>query len=142
MERALGRGRLLSRRRLADQRTVAHAIWQNIEHEKQRQADSKLDSLLQIQVWPWHWPDQLAGPDRPALAACLLLHASDAQLQHNLYDVVGPRIALKNHPRGFAAYERPGELSGSALLGHPAALTPYAQAIVIISALPTKEDPR
>ena len=115
---------------LADQRTVAHAIWQDIGHKKQLQALSVLDSLLQIQEWPWHWPDQLAGPDRPVLAACLLLHASDAQLQHNLFDVTEPRFALKQHAHGFAAYERPGELSGSALLGHPAAVAPYARALV------------
>ena len=115
---------------LADQRTIALAIWQNIEHKKRLQALSALNSLLQIQEWPWFWPDQLAGPDRPVLAACLLLHASDAQLQHNLFDVTAPRIALKQHAHGFAAYERPGELSGSALLGHPAAVAPYARALV------------
>ena len=115
---------------LADQRTVALAIWQNIEHKKRLQALSELNSLLQIQEWPWFWPDQLAGPDRPVLAACLLLYASDAQLQHNLFDVTEPRVALKQHAHGFAAYERPGELSGSALLGHPAAVAPYARALV------------
>lgn len=41
------------------------------------------------------------------------------------------RLALRSrHPLGFAAYELPGELSGSALLAHPAALQPYARAIV------------
>jgi len=115
---------------LADQRTIANAIWQDVKHEKRLEALSKLDSLLQIQEWPWHWPDQLAGQDRPVLAACLLVHASDAQLQHNLFDVTEPRVALKQHAHGFAAYERPGELSGSALLGHPAAVAPYARALV------------
>jgi adenosine deaminase len=52
-------------------------------------------------------------------------------LQHNLYGVTEPRIALKTrHSHGFSAFERPGELSGSALLSHPAALNPYAQAVV------------
>lgn len=69
---------------------------------------------------------------RAELCAGMLLHASTAQLQHNLYGVTEPRIALKTPltERGFAAFERPGELSGSALLAHPAALAPYAQAIV------------
>ncbi len=115
---------------LADQRTVANAIWQDVGHEKRLQALTVLDSLLQIHEWPWHWPDQLAGSDRPVLAACLLLHASDTQLLHNLFDVTEPRTALKKHANGFAAYERPGELSGSALLGHPGALAPYARALV------------
>lgn len=40
-------------------------------------------------------------------------------------------MALKRRsPHGFAAYERPGDLSGSALLSHPAALGPYARALV------------
>ena len=34
------------------------------------------------------------------------------------------------HHAGFSAYERPGELTGSALLSHPAGIQPYAQAIV------------
>jgi adenosine deaminase len=76
-------------------------------------------------------PTHAVAPWRAERCAGLLLRASTAQLQHNLYGVTEPRIALKTrHPHGFAAFERPGELSGSALLAHPAALTPYAQAIV------------
>lgn len=68
---------------------------------------------------------------RAQRCAALLLHASAEQLQHNLYGVTEPRLALKTrHQHGFAAYERPGELSGSALLAHPAAIAPYAQAVV------------
>ncbi|MBM4200350.1 MAG: adenosine deaminase, partial [Gammaproteobacteria bacterium] len=64
-------------------------------------------------------------------AAALLVAACDRQLAANLYGVSEPRVALKaRHRLGFAAYERPGELSGSALLGHPAALAAYAHAIV------------
>lgn len=74
---------------------------------------------------------QADAPWRAQRCAALLLHASAAQLQHNLYGATEPRVALKTrHQKGFAAYERPGELSGSALLTHPAAIAPYAQAIV------------
>ncbi|PIQ53634.1 MAG: adenosine deaminase [Comamonadaceae bacterium CG12_big_fil_rev_8_21_14_0_65_59_15] len=95
------------------------------------------------QDWPWDWPQRLqAQPPQPGdptgailraeRCATLLRNASAPQLQRNLYGVTAPRIALKTrHAHGFAAYERPGELSGSALLGHPAALKPYAQAIVV-----------
>jgi adenosine deaminase len=51
-------------------------------------------------------------------------------LHHNLFTVTEPRVGLKKSPKGFAAYERPGELSGSALLSHPAAIDAYAKAIV------------
>lgn len=61
----------------------------------------------------------------------MLLHANEAQLQHNLWQTTEPRIALKSrHHAGFSAYERPGELTGSALLSHPAGIRTYAQAIV------------
>jgi len=86
--------------------------------------------MLSRTEWDWNWPDSLYGPNRSALTAALLLHASAAQLQHNLYDTTAPRVALKTAEHGFAAYERPGELSGSALLAHPAAIAPYAHAIV------------
>jgi adenosine deaminase len=103
---------------------------------------------LKTSQWPWDWPDRLHGSQRALASAALLIHASPEQLQHNLFAVTEPRVALKKcsahgfavtEPRvalkkcsahGFAAYERPGELSGSALLCHPAALAPYAQAVV------------
>jgi len=126
---------------LAQQRQVAASIWGHTAPEQQRQHVQAVQTLLSTADWPWTWPQQLteAGAAPPVApwpawraerAAAVLLHASDAQLQHNLFDVTEPRVALKHSPHGFAAYERPGELSGSALLGHPAALMPYAQAVV------------
>ena len=115
---------------LAAQRRVARAIWSSLEHETRHLRIQDVRELLSKQEWPWNWPERLQGRYRCELTAALLLHASDAQLQHNLFDVTEPRLALKNSAHGFAAYERPGELSGSALLSHPAAITPYAQAIV------------
>jgi adenosine deaminase len=54
-----------------------------------------------------------------------------AREKHDLYTVTEPRLALRDRlPHTFANYERPGELSGSAILGHPAALLPYARALV------------
>jgi adenosine deaminase len=143
---------------LEQQRSVAQAIWQEINEENRRFRLMDIDSLLYSNQgvlttdWPWNWPQCLTRPDavttsataatgtachdnplhlRAERAATLLLHASTGQLQRNLYGVTEPRTALKTtHPHGFAAYERPGELSGSALLGHPAALQPYADAVV------------
>lgn len=117
---------------LAAQRRVADAIWQSLTKSERDQALAHCQKLLIQDRWPWHWPKYLAGSGhRSHHAAALLLHASDDQLKENLWQVTAPRIALKDlHPAGFAAYERPGELSGSALLCHPAAIRPYAEAIV------------
>lgn len=123
---------------LDQQRTVAQAIWQTVSDQNRLQRLSELHQLLSEDSaeWPWSWPTQLGVGAAPAhvraeRSAALLLHASPAQLQRNLYGSTQPRCALKTrHPQGFAAYERPGELSGSALLCHPAALTAYAQAVV------------
>jgi adenosine deaminase len=120
---------------LSAQREVARCIWTSLNKEKRLHRLQILRELLSQTEWPWDWPNTLRGQHRAEiraeLCAGLLLHASLAQLQHNLYGVTDPRLALKtSHPRGFSAFERPGELSGSALLSHPAALKPYAQAIV------------
>lgn len=115
---------------LPAQRRVARAIWSSLDSETRHFRMQGVRNQLSKQEWPWDWPRSLHGPHRCVLTAALLLHASDAQLQHNLFDVTEPRVALKISERGFAAYERPGELSGSALLGHAAAIQPYAQAIV------------
>lgn len=143
---------------LAQQCSVAQVIWQQVDPKNRVQRLMAVQSLLSEHQppppagqpaspapdWPWHWPEYLTRPApapatagqgnplhlRAERAAALLLHASTAQLQRNLYGVTEPRVALKHSAHGFAAYERPGELSGSALLGHPAALQPYADAVV------------
>lgn len=126
---------------LAQQQTVARAIWAEMSEENRLQRLSDMRSLLSTTGadWPWSWPTQLSAPSvsgsspttRAECSATLLLHASPEQLHRNLYGTSQPRCALKTrHPHGFAAYERPGELSGSALLCHPAALASYAQAVV------------
>lgn len=126
---------------LPQQRAVAQAIWEKVSQENRALCLSRLGSLLSEKSlpWPWNWPSLLGhmpnlsgipSEHRAAHAAALLLHATPEQLQLNLFGCTEPRVALKHSAHGFAAYERPGELSGSALLGHPAALAPYAQAVV------------
>lgn len=127
---------------LVDQQAAASAIWQALAPAERDQAMAVAgpllasDALGQAQQvkprdWHWQWPQSLHGAHRAAASAALLLHAAPAQLQHELYGRTEPRVALKARSTyGFAAYERPGELSGSALLSHPAAIAPYAQALV------------
>lgn len=113
---------------------VARAIVASLDDTERRSALAAVAPLLrQRDDWPWEWPASLRGTtprQRAARAALLLTETSHDRLERNLYGVTEPRVALKRHPRGFAAYERPGELTGSAVLGHPAALTPYAEALV------------
>lgn len=116
---------------LPAQQTVAQAIWDSLTVSEKRQALQYCQSLLQSETWDWKWPTQLKKGIRSHNTAAVLLHASAEQLHYNLWQITEPRIGLKNnHANGFAAYERPGELTGSALLSHPAAIRPYAQAIV------------
>jgi adenosine deaminase len=116
---------------LPQQQAVAQAIWNEIDDENRTYRLNQLREQLTNSEWNWNWPEGLKGPYRAELSAALLLHAHPTQLQRHLWDVTEPRVALKiQHPHGFAAYERPGELSGSALLTHPAALRPYARALV------------
>jgi adenosine deaminase len=117
---------------VADQRRVGDAVWNALSEPERRQARAHVAPLLAAATWPWNWPAQLEMTGRRAEhVAALLVHASDEQLAHNLYAVTEPRVALRHRlPHGFANYERPGELTGSAILGHAAALPAYAGALV------------
>jgi len=116
---------------LADQQQVAKAIWQTLSAAEQKASLQHCKPLLDQQPWPEDWPEPIKlSVNRSHHSAALLTHANTEQLEYNLWKAFGPRLALKNSRYGFSAYERPGELSGSALLSHPAAIQPYAQAIV------------
>lgn len=116
---------------LPAQRRVGRAIWSALTRAERAQALDVVASLIGSRSdWPWDWPGRLVGAQRAANCAALLVEADDAQLVRNLYDVTEPRFELRDSTRGFGAYERPGELSGSAVLTHPAALEPYAAALV------------
>lgn len=115
------------------QRKVAQTLWNSLNDLERIHALQHCQNLLEIPHWDWSWPEQLkinGREKRSHYVAALLLHASTQQLQHNLWGVTEPRIQLKQHNHGFSAYERPGELTGSALLSNPLAIAPYAQLIV------------
>ena len=114
------------------QRQVAEAIWAQMTPPEQERGKKNIQDWLARLDWPLDWPQKLRnfGPQRTECSVALLKYASDEQLQHNLFTVTEPRVGLQQSARGFAAYEQPGELSGSALLCHPAAISAYATAIV------------
>lgn len=119
---------------LPGQRHVGRAVWENMTPAQRDAARDHVATLLgDPDPWPSDWPRRLKSQPIPRahLVAALLVEADDACLERNLYGVTAPRVALKTrHPLGFAAYERPGELSGSGLLSHPAAIRPYAERVV------------
>jgi adenosine deaminase len=121
---------------LAAQRAVAQSIWSAANGAERDAAMRRVRPLLDgREDWPWDWPGTLqSSRDARARAhagAALLLNVEDARLERNLYGVTEPRAALKEHPQGgFERYERPGELTGSAQLADPAAIEPYASALV------------
>ncbi|TVR48869.1 MAG: adenosine deaminase [Planctomycetota bacterium] len=122
---------------LSAQIRVGKAIWDALPRSRREVAQTVANSL----DWsdPWTACSTLKNaPDRSAaVACCLAAPESCPQLwSERLYAPTEPRLGLKGmpgespgHARGFDAYELPGELSGSALLGEPLALLPYAQAI-------------
>jgi adenosine deaminase len=118
---------------LASQIEVGKAIWDATDQYEQKKAIARVHELLHTdKAWPIHWPGLVRGfrPLTPLFAAALLTQCEPAQLERQLYGTT-PRVALKLRDLlGFAAYERPGELTGSAVLSHPAAIEPYAHAIV------------
>lgn len=113
------------------QRSVGCAIWSALDPRERAAALDVVTPLLRLtKEWPWNWTETIKGPQRASCVAALLVEADDAMLERNLYGVTEPRVALKTSAHGFAAYERPGELTGSAVLSHPAALESYASALV------------
>ena len=116
---------------LSAQRQVANAILDSLTADEQFYAKQNIQFLLDLEEWPWAWPEQLKQEGvRSHNSVALLIYATDKQLQHNLWNVTEPRLALRNNERGFSAYERPGELTGSALLTHPASIKPYVHALI------------
>lgn len=117
---------------VAAQRRVGQELWSSLSTLQRQASLDAVQPLLQDKgIWPWEWPASLRGTERAARTSAILVHADGEQLARQLFEATGPRVALKRRsPYGFAAYERPGELSGSALLVHEAALQAYADEVV------------
>lgn len=119
---------------LSAQCSVALALLTQASRLERERARDRVAVLVEGEEWDWQWPNLLRrmdGPERALCAAILLSERTTPQLHRALYASTAPRVALKSRSvHGFSAYERPGELSGSALLGHPATIEAYAAAVV------------
>jgi len=116
---------------LEAQRRAATAIWREMKQNRRARALDAVQSLLQTNgEWPWKWPQTVKTEDRAGRSAALLIEATDEQLDRNLWKEPGSRFGLGKTRCGFPAYERPGELSGSAVLYEPAAVEAYAQEVI------------
>ncbi|MGE9291854.1 MAG: transposase, partial [Puniceicoccales bacterium] len=112
------------------QRSVAEAIWESLALSEQEEAVAKVRALNWEAEKP-HWSQALRQGNRPANIAATFHERSDAEIRNRLFPPNLCRIGLKHsHPAGFNAYEWPGELSGSAVLSHPAALAPTVTGIL------------
>jgi len=114
-----------------EQIIVAEVVWEKMTDKEREHALERVKSLLSRNEWGFNWTALLKPRTgelpvvRSHFAATLLTKCNYDILKHNLFEVTEPRVGLKN-TRGFAAYELPGELSGSAILQHEAAIEPYA----------------
>lgn len=118
---------------LDEQRQVGRAVWQALSNQEKAKALDAVTHLLDEseRQWNWNWVESIKNcANKAHLATALLVEASDVQLHNNLWRATEPRVALKLSERGFPAYERPGDLSGSTLLSCAAAIPAYAQAVV------------
>lgn len=122
---------------IAAQKRVGQAVWEALSRDQREAALEVARPLLgaarEGAAWPWDWPETLRrgsdGAQRSAAVAALLRELGSDELARRLRGVE-PRLALTRTEHGFQAYERPGELSGSAILGHSAAIGPYARELV------------
>lgn len=122
---------------LKSQRLVGRALWEELTQAEQQRALEELRQLGFVGAgWPADWPQRLRkSSQRSALCAALLALTAEEVLEAHLYGSTEPRVALKRrHPAGFSAYERPGELVGSAVLSNPASLQIYAKEVVRLAA--------
>jgi len=109
---------------------VGLEVWNALSSGEKAAALRQVSKLLKTDDWPWEWPDFLREGDRSANTAALLTNLEPDKLKKILYAGTQPRFALvKKNEHGFAAYERPGELTGSAILGRPEGVLRYAQEV-------------
>lgn len=121
---------------LAAQRAVGRAVWEALDRRTRETARHEVGDWLEQGRWPADWPQRLRrSSDRTAAAAALLAESDPHDLERHLWPRNIERFGLKHrHPLKFSAYELPGELTGSAILGHPAAVEEYARQLVAILA--------
>lgn len=112
---------------IAAQRRVAQAAWPLLDASRRAAALDRMARFIRDPSrWPDGWLSVTKEGDRPANAMALLMEVDDSHLVASLFGPTEPRIGLLRRAP-FAAYERPGDLSGSALLSEPAAVDAYVR---------------
>jgi len=116
---------------IASQVRVGQAVWESLTPVEKKSALKRVSDLLKnTDEWPWDWPENLHHGDRSANTAALLVNLPPEIMEKHLYGDTQPRFALvEKHAHGFAAYERPGELTGSSILGRPEGIRQYAKEV-------------
>ena len=115
---------------IAAQKRVGEAVWRKLSETEKEKALNRVNDLINNAEWPWEWPEQLKKGDRSANCAALLVNLEEKVLEEHLFAATRTRFALLDeHEHGFAAFERPGELSGSAILGRESAVFQYAREV-------------
>lgn len=115
---------------LSAQHTVGIAVWDALRPQERDRAAA---TVAELDLYGDDWSALIRNHSIPRshLTAGLWATRSLKEIEEGLYAPTEPRVGLaRNHRLGFQAYERPGELSGSALLSHPNSLEPYARAVV------------
>ncbi len=110
---------------LASQKRVGEMVVSCLGPREKDAVRGLLGELLDEAAWSLDLKSRLRkAPNPGALAALLLSELGLEDLEKRLFSLSEPRRALKE--RGFSWYELPGELAGSTLLSHEAAIEPYA----------------
>ena len=117
------------------QQNVAAAVLAGCSGQQYAQARTVVESFMHADTWPEYWVrrvKKLSPQVRSVASSLLLCEGKASAINRALFAITASdRIALKTrHPLGFSAYEQPGELTGSAVLGHPESIRSYAVEIV------------
>lgn len=114
------------------QQEVGKALWDQLTRAERERAREAVAWAFEGE-WPPDWSERLRKLDnRSEAVAAILTRFQTDELEERLFAPTEPRVALRAKAEigGFRAYERPGELSGSALLQREAAIEEYAHQIV------------
>lgn len=110
---------------LNDQIAVGHVLWDALSPQERIDAELNAQPWMQKSGKPGkkRWPEHLTRHAKAAAAAWILSHHEPTTLERLLWGPTQPRFDLnRTHSWKFDAYDHPGDLTGSTILQHPAAI--------------------